>query len=160
MSGYPTIITRDAFGPTREDDGIPPDDSRYVGAYHFNLLFHQVAGMNIAAARAYVLLAFASGVASIVERGEAWAPNGDGAAPTLTKVGTGHWTLEYASTYANQQGAQAGTSFRWAVGHAQGSFAVAATSLNNPQTVRLDTLSFSGSNADPPDGTNVLVLVS
>ena len=114
MAGYPTIPTRNAFGPVRKDDGIAPDNEKYVGSYHFNLLFHQVAGMGVLAPRAYVILTFASGVATIAEHGESWAPNGDGLAPTLALVSAGEWTLQYASGYTNQVGGMVQTVLRFA----------------------------------------------
>jgi hypothetical protein len=160
MPGYPTIPTRDAFGPTRIDDGIPPDDPRYVDASTFNLAFWQLAGLGVCSPRAYVRLSFASGVATLEEHGEAWAPNGDGVAPTLTKTGTGAWTVEYAASYTDEQGTSAALAFRFAmpVRNSPNDDDTAQVTISPAQQANLANFD-GGVAADPDDDTEIIIVL-
>lgn len=162
MAGYPTILTRAAFGPTREDDGIAPDDARYVGAYHFNLLFHQVAGMNILSPRAYLLLVSDGDDLSIVEQGEAWAPDGGGAAPSYSSPGAGEFEFTYASSYTDQRGGSIATAFRFAATFVQGPGkdveAYANVDASIARKLVLNTTNSAGALTEPANGTRILLL--
>lgn len=98
MAGFPTRISRSTLGPTRED-GIPAKDETYcVSAWFFNLLFHQLAGLNQTNARAGGLIVGDA----LAAHEESWNPNG-GVAPTFTHEATGHYRLVYPGTVKDEE---------------------------------------------------------
>lgn len=102
MAGFPARISRLALGedmdPTEEIN--PRTD---IGGARFNLDWWQLAGMNLTASRARVVVA-ADG--SRVAAAEAWNPNQDGSLhPTVVRNGVGDYTVTFASSALDETGA-------------------------------------------------------
>jgi len=107
MSGFPNRIARSSFGPTLEDKWPVVNPKHDIGASSFNLLFHQVGGMNAVTARGLLFVDVDSGTGSITTmfQGIAWDPDG-----TLPKIvwdrsaaGIYSWSLPQSS-YADESG--------------------------------------------------------
>lgn len=162
MAGSPTIPTRDAFGPTRVDDGISPNDPNYLSARHINLMLWQLAGAGIVIPRAYVRCTFSSGVLTIAESGETWKPNGGGTPPGINKVATGHWELEYAASYPNEAGDSVPTELRWGETIMQTddvAFRSRCQINADKRTVELRVFDAAGALADPAGANQIVVRV-
>lgn len=106
LGGFPVRPTRAAFGPTRVNEGVPVDLTKYVTAENFNLDHWQVAGCGLVVPRAWCLL---SSAGAILAAAEAWDPD-SASAPTPTKGSAGIYTLTYDATYPNKDGVQQATN--------------------------------------------------
>lgn len=97
MAGFPTRISRSAFGKRRRNRFAIMNPDECVTAETFNLLLWQLAGMNATAPIAWVLVGadgtrFASA--------EAWNPDGDDTLrPTTSRSSAGVYLVIYAATY-------------------------------------------------------------
>lgn len=153
--GFPTRPTRNAFGPERVNDGVPPDADKYVDAETFNLEHWQTAGLGVVASRAWAVLNWTGSVLELVAAGEAWDPNGTQANPTPARASAGVYTLTYAATYANRLGAAvapaliAGKASVQALG---GDWAAVAVPRVDGRTVDVELV-----NAGTPGDAKVLV---
>lgn len=116
MSGFPLRISRDTFGPTLVDAWPVENPETHIPAVAFNLVFHQLAGMNAAHPVRYVLVAEYDGISAMTTlyQAEAWNPNNDQAHPVLARSGTGVYTVTFAASYLDELGAAVGTQLLFA----------------------------------------------
>ena len=115
MSGFPTRPTRAAFGPTRKDDGVAPDDARYYGAGHINLDLWQGAGMGIVVPRAVAFINLNGAAPALAWDTKAWDPNLVAAAPVFSRQAQGQFRLLYLATYPDETGAAMATALKGAL---------------------------------------------
>lgn len=110
MSGFPTRPTRDDFGPEPVNSRPVRDPSRELdGETIGRLMFHQLAGLGLGTARAWLLTQIDAGPAvSIASRTETWNPKNLSASPydwpVVIRSGVGVYLVEYNSTYPDQTG--------------------------------------------------------
>jgi hypothetical protein len=105
--GWPTRVTRLAFGVSTYLDKIPVRDPvRQIAAKFYNLAFWQTAGLNVCSPIAFAELVIdGAGAVTLGASGEAWDPDG-GVVPTVTKeAGNGHYRITYAATAPDETGA-------------------------------------------------------
>lgn len=119
MGGFPNRPDLATFGPDVINTGIIKDPSRQLSAETFNLLKFQVAGLGLTGFRA--MLAFlCTGPTSPLARVEAWNPRGltsdPFGDPTITRIGTGEYDVEYPTPVLDQAGSDAALSFAYGVG--------------------------------------------
>jgi len=101
MSGFPNRIARSSLGPTLEDKFPVVNPKHDLGAKQFNLLFHQVGGMNLVSARGLLSVDVNSstGTVTTIYQGIAWDP--EGSLPkiiwTRTEAGVYSWSLPQTS---------------------------------------------------------------
>lgn len=115
MSGFPNRPVRTLYGPTMVNTRPVRDRSREVDAATVNLERWQLAGAGLMVPRAVILLDGAT--ASIVYRAEAWNPDAVVDAthpdPTVTKLTTGTYAVEYEATYPDHDGTAVNTVFNF-----------------------------------------------
>lgn len=105
--GFPTRIARSSFGPRLVNKWPVVDPKHDIGDHTFNLLFHQVAGMNAVSARGllFVDVNASTGAIATTYQGLAWDP--DGLLPkivwTRSSAGVYLWSLPEAS-YPDENG--------------------------------------------------------
>lgn len=99
MAGFPTRISRSAFGRRRRNRNAIINPDECVTAETFNLILWQLAGMNATAPIAWVLVE-ADGTR--LGSGEAWNPDSDDRLrPTSSRSSAGVYVVTYAATYAD-----------------------------------------------------------
>jgi hypothetical protein len=107
MSGFPNRISRNSFGPTLENKWPVVNPKHDIGAESFNLLFHQVGGMNLITARGllFVDVNSGTGIATTTYQGIAWDPNGLLPKIVWTRSSAGVYTWSLPSVgYADEAG--------------------------------------------------------
>jgi len=116
MSGFPLRVSRDTFGPTLRDLYPVENPESDISAQAFNLLFHQVGGLNVSNVTRAVVVAEYDGVSTmrVAYQAEAWNPNGEQAHPVVARTGTGVYTVTFASSYLDESGASVTTQLPWA----------------------------------------------
>src|SRR5690242_6338845 len=112
---FPTRPTRASFGPTLKNARPITNPTQQIPDSAFNSLFWSVAGMGGLSPMAMVLCTAVGGVIAIASHWEAWAPNGDGVAPTPARTSAGLYTLQYAAQYPDENGAQVATALNWGI---------------------------------------------
>lgn len=104
MAGFPTRPSRDAFGPTYEDERPVRNPKRELGSAIGNLMFWQLAGAGIVAPMGVIQVAVTGGVATTVYQALAFDPKGQLALLTWINDATGQYTITFASTYPDETG--------------------------------------------------------
>jgi hypothetical protein len=119
MPGFPARPDLATFGPDAVNTRAVRDPSRELDAATWNLLRFQVAGLGVISPRAYLEF-LATAAMTISARAEAWNPRGLTSAPftppTITRVGTGNYSVVYASPVTDQAGASVALSFTRGMG--------------------------------------------
>lgn len=104
--GFPTRISRAALGPKRRDrGGVAGPDDISVNAWVFELEHWQLAGVNQTSAMVSALFT-AGATPTFGSSSEAWDPNAESDAPTLSRVGAGHFRLTFPTTAADENGTE------------------------------------------------------
>mgnify|MGYP000882923434 CR=1 FL=1 len=131
MSGFPTRLTRAAFGPTKRNLSaglISPE--YYQGANEVELSHWQVSGMSLAIHRAWALVTWdgADGATSVslTASGEAWDPRAQ-YVPTVARTSAGVYTVTYAASYPDETATEVSTALLAASATPQSSSARHAT---------------------------------
>jgi len=101
MPGFPTRISRTALGPTLQDRKPVVNPEKEVGKAALNLAFWQIAGLNVVSPVAVVLID-ANGL--VLTHSEVWDPNRTTSGPTVERLDSGWYSIEYATEYNNEQG--------------------------------------------------------
>lgn len=100
--GFPSRISRRAFGPTRRNRAPVRNHEFYLDAKYINLLMWQCAGMNVCSPRTMV---FVNADGTLGASGEAWDPDGL-VLPTPAHPSTGVYTVTYPATVQNEEGTE------------------------------------------------------
>lgn len=104
--GFPVRPNRSSFGP-KPENRFPVRDPKkeFDGPTLGDLLLWTVSGSAVAVARAWAIVRIATGPnVALVAAGEAWDPDG-ASAPTPAYSSAGTYTLQYAATYPDKDGA-------------------------------------------------------
>jgi len=104
--GFPTRHSRAAFGPKFRNAKKLTNPEHDIGDAQFNRLFHQVSGMNLVSAMAY-LTAHWDGAAMVLDsHAEAWNPDGSVVSPydppVLARSGAGIYSVQYEPQYPDE----------------------------------------------------------
>jgi hypothetical protein len=138
MSGFPNRPDLATFGPDAVNTRAVRNPSRELDAAKYNLLKFQVAGLGVLTPRAYLEFLCTAAV-TISARAEVWNPRGLTSAPftppVITRVGTGNYSVVYASPVTDDLGASVALSF------ASGRGAVVTPSAIVLQSVMVSPLS-------------------
>jgi hypothetical protein len=105
MSGFPVRPSRTAFGPKPVNRYPVVNPAQQMdGPTIGDLLFWQVSGLGQTGALAWAFIAVAAGAIDVpnVVTAEAWNPNKDQTAPTITRTGLGIYRVQYAATYPDK----------------------------------------------------------
>lgn len=117
-SGFPTRPPRSSFGPDPVNTKPVRDRARELDADIGKLVFHQVAGSGLVGPVA-ILRFLADTARTIHQRQEAWNPSqestGAYADPTITRISTGIYTVEYPTPIPDQNGVDVATDLRFAL---------------------------------------------
>lgn len=110
MSGYPTLITRAALGPTYKDERPVENPETDLGARALNLAFWQLSGVQMAAPRALLIAEWntTSSAFDLSRQGEAWSPQST-SAPTLARSAAGKYSYTFAASYPDVDGTEVST---------------------------------------------------
>jgi hypothetical protein len=116
MTGFPSRVSRDTFGPTLRNAWAVENPEIHIPAEAFNTAFHQLAGMNVAHPVRAIVVAEYDGVSAMTVsyRAEAWNSKGDQVHPVVARTGAGVYTVTFAASYLNELGASVPTSLLYA----------------------------------------------
>ncbi len=104
MPGYPNQISRDAFGPTLENEFPIANPKREVGQEALNLDFWQSAGMNKTAPYVVIYATVAGAVVTVQKQGLAFDPNDAVPDITIAYDGVGDYSFAFDATYPDLNG--------------------------------------------------------
>lgn len=158
MSGWPGRPSRAAFGPTRANDGVVTDPTKFVSAADYNLTFWQVAGISAGfAARAWALLKWDGAALTLQASGETWDPNGL-VLPAVSRTGAGVYLVTYAATSPDMDGAAIATGLIAGRAAAQSLANITAVAVPRANGYEVDVQLFTANTGAAVDAT-VLVEV-
>lgn len=108
--GFPTRISRAALGKRKVDTRRVRDTAKEAGAAEVNLAWWTLAGCANVVPQAWLLATF-TGPSTIVVTAhrEAWSPNADQAAPTISRTSAGLYVVTYLTSYPDETGAAVST---------------------------------------------------
>jgi hypothetical protein len=141
--GFPTRISLDAIGPTKENyQGLTGDPRFFKNAAEINLEQWQIGGLSGTGAlvRTSFTTAATTGAMVLNTSREAWNPKLVQSAPVLARTSTGLYTLTYPSQVVDEAGNSAAVSILDAEAHIQidgDAYVVARASASNVITVTM-----------------------
>ena len=118
--GFPTRISRDAFGPIPEDTKPVVNPKRQLSAGIGNLMMWQIAGSGLMVPTARMIFTVAAGVLTLAQHTEAFQPNA-GAAPNTARTGAGVYTFSFLANYPDEEGIARPLVFNWGEVRCEGS---------------------------------------
>ncbi|HEX4334686.1 MAG TPA: hypothetical protein VH062_02165 [Polyangiaceae bacterium] len=165
MSGSPRRPSLDSFGPQLRDQKPVTNPETQIGADMLNLVRFQLAGLGLTSFRAWALIDSTGGVTPVISaRAESWNPNTKTGAPYLPPIpgrtGVGALSLQYASSYPDENGVQQSTSIVCALAFPVNRTTVrdAAASVSG-STISIALKEFGGGTFAAVDGAVLVVIL-
>lgn len=112
MAGFPTRVSRAAFGPAFENKRSVVNVNKELGKDTVELFAWQVSGMNVVSPIAFATVIYDGANYVLDVNEEAWDPNGSGAAPVLSRAAAGNFRLTYLASYTDNAGNTVTTNLR------------------------------------------------
>lgn len=110
MSGFPTRISRSALGQAKTNARPVKDASKELVAGEWNLMRWTLGGLAGTGAQAWLFATFTGPTTiAVTAHREAWDPDADDAAPTISRTSDGLYVVTYAATYTDEAGTAVAT---------------------------------------------------
>jgi hypothetical protein len=147
--GFPVVPSLLAFGPRKlKNEGSATNSDTEASAEMLNLWKWQIAGLGMAVAKAWVVVASDG---SWIADGAVWNPTGDvSLKPTTAQTATGIYTVEWATQYVDEEGTNRAITLYGGVACPQSTTAnlvAVANIVNTTCTVKITTAN-TGAAAD------------
>ncbi len=138
MSGFPTLPSRRAFGPIKDNKARVIGDPRETeNADETNLQEHQIAGLGFVADLVWAVILTDATTPTIVDWGYAWDVNRELPEPEVERDAQGLYTVTFPATGLDEAENEVPIALKWAEAHAQTAARLASAEVTSVNTVQV-----------------------